>query len=389
MSSSQPRILVVHGVPPGAGGLGTHVSQVLRALAPAAVVVAAGPGDPRRPHPGVVSFPAPRPLPPAAARFTPLRWYQGTAQLISDRAVGAWAAKIAERERPDLVYTFTQVGLEVLQWARENGVRSILDNPNGHIADHREVCAAETRKWCDAVYRLHPAAAMVERVTAEYALADRVRVSSDWAKYSMVERGIAPGRIEVVPLEVDIRKFAPAGSRGPSERLRIAFTSSVSMGKGFVYLLRALHSLGPDLFSLIMTSATGDRCSRRLFEEESRGVEIVAAEHPAHAYAAADLLVSPTLHDGFGFVVGEAMASGLPVITTDRCGAADWMREVDPNWVLPAGDERALAVALSDALSRRESLVRMGRAARAVAERRGSEVNLRRLAVWAMETVPH
>jgi glycosyltransferase involved in cell wall biosynthesis len=74
--------------------------------------------------------------------------------------------------------------------------------------------------------------------------------------------------------------------------------------------------------------------------------------------------VLPTLHDGFGFVVAEAMASGLPVITTDQCGAAEWIRPGETGWIVPAGHTDALASAIDAAAQTRARLRDTGMAAR-------------------------
>jgi glycosyltransferase involved in cell wall biosynthesis len=78
----------------------------------------------------------------------------------------------------------------------------------------------------------------------------------------------------------------------------------------------------------------------------------------------AELLVFPSLHDGFGFVVAEAMASGLPVIVTSSAGASEWVSP-GSGWVVPPADSDALTAALIDAMSRRSELTEMGRRARA------------------------
>src|SRR5262249_15146029 len=69
----------------------------------------------------------------------------------------------------------------------------------------------------------------------------------------------------------------------------------------------------------------------------------------------ADVLVFPTLSDGFGMVLTEAMAHGLPVITTDQAGAADLVTP-DNGLVVAAADPRALADALEWCLHHRERL---------------------------------
>ena len=66
----------------------------------------------------------------------------------------------------------------------------------------------------------------------------------------------------------------------------------------------------------------------------------------------------PTLSDGFGLVVAEAMAHGLPVITTDQAGAADLVTP-DNGLIVPAADPRALADALQWCLDNRDRLQAM------------------------------
>jgi len=72
-------------------------------------------------------------------------------------------------------------------------------------------------------------------------------------------------------------------------------------------------------------------------------------ELPAE-YAAADVLCVPSRYDGWGLVVPEGLASGLPVIGTDRMGAAlEFVESGRNGWLISAGDEEALLAAMRDA----------------------------------------
>jgi glycosyltransferase involved in cell wall biosynthesis len=67
-------------------------------------------------------------------------------------------------------------------------------------------------------------------------------------------------------------------------------------------------------------------------------------------YASADVMCVPSRYDGWGLVVPEGLASGLPVIGTDRMGAALEFIETGRNgWLIPAADEGALFAAMREA----------------------------------------
>jgi glycosyltransferase involved in cell wall biosynthesis len=84
-------------------------------------------------------------------------------------------------------------------------------------------------------------------------------------------------------------------------------------------------------------------------------------------YGCADVLAFPTLADGFGMVVTEAFANGLPVITTTRAGAADLVRHGENGLIVEAANSVAIAEALEWCLKNRPALVKMRGAARATA----------------------
>ena len=87
----------------------------------------------------------------------------------------------------------------------------------------------------------------------------------------------------------------------------------------------------------------------------------------AAVYASAQVLCVPSRHDGWGLVVAEGLAAGLPVIATNRMGAAiDLVRPGDNGWLCGAGDEAALARSLAEATTLDEPRWRrMSAAARA------------------------
>ncbi|MDE0821943.1 MAG: glycosyltransferase, partial [Opitutales bacterium] len=87
-------------------------------------------------------------------------------------------------------------------------------------------------------------------------------------------------------------------------------------------------------------------------------------DHGLHeVYAKSSVLVHPSLADGFGYVVQEAMACGLPVIVTDATGAADLVTDGRNGFVVPAGDAQSIADRLAHLIQCPSLLPTLGRCA--------------------------
>jgi glycosyltransferase involved in cell wall biosynthesis len=199
----------------------------------------------------------------------------------------------------------------------------------------------------------------------------------------MLSNGVTGKEIGMFQQPINLSRFAPNANPPPAGgALRICYVGSLDLRKGFVYLLRAAKMLGASI-ELEIVGATGDSSSRKLFQRESMGLNLRCAPgDPIPAYQRAELFVFPTLEDGSPFAVAEAMASGLPAIVTDCCGAAEWVRPGESGWVVPGRDAEALAKALEDATRRRNDLRAMGQRARDDTERRAGLQCLVPLREW-------
>lgn len=119
------------------------------------------------------------------------------------------------------------------------------------------------------------------------------------------------------------------------------------------------------------TVLVGDGTEREAVAERVKelGVEqlvLAGARRPEDlpaTWAAADLFVLPSVHEPWGVVVNEAMAAGLPIVLSDRVGAApDLLVDGENGRVFPAGDETALAAAIADVVRDPDRRAAMGAA---------------------------
>jgi glycosyltransferase involved in cell wall biosynthesis len=209
-----------------------------------------------------------------------------------------------------------------------------------------------------------------ERRRKEWDLADLVIVNSTFARESYAVAGLDVTKVRVVPLG------APRVCRAEFERddvlggpLRVLWAGTFGIHKGAHYLLSAWHKLAPGKKAVLQIfgannlprALTAGLASTIEFSPTIPRVELF------ERYRAADVLVFPTLCDGFGMVVTEAFANGLPVITTTRAGAADLVRHGENGFIIPPGDTQALLEALEWCLVNRTELKAMRKAARETA----------------------
>jgi glycosyltransferase involved in cell wall biosynthesis len=158
--------------------------------------------------------------------------------------------------------------------------------------------------------------------------------------------------------ERDICKELPNDSETAELRNRLGFTGDkiiVSVGsfihrKGFDILIEAAHILH-DRYDIYIV---GGECTPEYRSTvEKYGLEKIhfipfMKDNELHAfYRAADLFVLPTREDIWGLVINEAMAAGLPIITTERCGAGMELIP-DKRFIVPTEDADALAVCISE-----------------------------------------
>lgn len=183
--------------------------------------------------------------------------------------------------------------------------------------------------------------------------------------------GARPQHLTVVPNGIDLEKFHRVERDGARRDLRITAqgTVLVSVGglterKGFhrvIELLPELRKRFPDLVYLVVGGASPEGDWRSRLEALAADLDVqeavrflgpVRPEELKVPLSAADVFVLSTRNEGWANVFLEAMACGLPVVTTDVGGNREVVASEEVGTIVPFGDPDALKVALEGALSR-------------------------------------
>jgi glycosyltransferase involved in cell wall biosynthesis len=280
---------------------------------------------------------------------------------LFDRRV---AAEV-ERRRPAAVLCYDSSALHTFRAARRVGTLTVLDQSVGHIRS----AVAMLRDEDGAAGRRAAALApdwLIARCSAEATEADFVLSPSAYVESTLLSHGVDMSRIVYMPFGVDTERFRPAGSRGGSGRFRMLFVGQVSRRKGIPYLLDAVADLEIAEAELVLVGGLEDARAVEPYARCFTHVSHVPYAEVHRLFQQADVFVYPSLHEGSALAIYEALASGLPVVTTFNSGSV--VRDGVEGFVVPVRDASAIREKLRVLHAQPELRRRMGQSARERAE---------------------
>lgn len=239
----------------------------------------------------------------------------------------------------DLFHGWNHMSLFSGRKAKKLGAKYIVDRSSAHPLVQDAILREEYAKYNIR----YPAAAswVFRKHLQEYEEADAITVPSEFVARTMREQGIPEAKIRKIYWGFEPTRFK-AGEKTDSV-FRIIFVGSVSLQKGVQYLLEAYKRLNLPNSELIFVGSKFQDSGSFLpkYEGLYRHVPFVPQRELPSFYHAASVFVLPSLQDGFGMVVYEAAACGLPVIVTNNVGAE--IRDGQDGFVIPIRDPDTLA----------------------------------------------
>lgn len=283
-----------------------------------------------------------------------------------DRAFDRWASR--HLVHADVVHAPQGIGRRHRLLAKRLfGALTVCEALTSHVRNQQELVTAEHAKCGAAPVRWDEK--LIESIEEEYAESDLILTASLFSYNSFVTRGVPESKLAVVPYGVDCDAFQPMPRT--DSVFRMLFVGTLSIRKGLHHLLEAVARLKwPDAELRLQGEATTE--STALLAEYRGMIPLVVVPPRPRSrllYSGGSALVLPSIEDGFGLVIGQAMACGIPVVATSHSGGPDAIKDGTTGFVVPPADVDALQGALTTAYENRDQLAEMGFEARRRVER--------------------
>lgn len=298
-----------------------------------------------------------------------------------DAAFDRWVASRFAFES-DIFWGFQGSCLESLKAARSAGKMAVCEFATAHVTAAIRILSEEAEKhpeWAATISNLHFPDWYRERLEQEPHQADVCVAASGFTQRSLEEVGIPPERIQLLPLAADVDQFQFAERRtdGP---LKVLFVGGIGQRKGIKYLLEAVQQLNSAHVELsLLGPAPADARPLEAYSKWYRYLGRTDQAGVVRQMQQADVLVLPSVFEGFGLVIVEAMATGLPVITSTHSCGSEVIREAVDGFVLAPDDVTGLAQKIAWCAEHRTQLKEMGRSAHEQAKKFSWDAHRERL----------
>jgi len=318
--------------------------QQVNGLAAAGAEVLACPASTCRPVPPEVSL---RPTLARGGIRIPFKLLgNGRAHLLHDSIVARRVEKMAGKV--DIIHVWPSGARRTLEAAARVGIPTILERCSAHTRYAYEVVQRESERL-GVTLRLRDDGAFNEAVLRheeeEFRLADRLLCPSDFVVQTFLDRGFSLDRLPRHIYGIDEKAFYPAPDYRPnSAGLRMLFVGYCAVGKGLHYALEAwLKSSAHEKGTFTIAGQFMPDYQNKLASLLSHpSVRVLGHRNDVpDLMRNSDVLVLPSLQEGFGLVCTEAMGSGCVPLVSNAC--TDFCKHMQNALVHRMGDVAALA----------------------------------------------
>ena len=230
----------------------------------------------------------------------------------------------------DMIWSMSSFSSLHIKHFQSEGVKCVVDHGSLHEKTELDILTSEFNNYGFRPFgnTLNPW--IINLQQSEFMDANLVVCCSQLAKISLINNGVPSDKILVNQLGVDLDGFSPSLFRNDSDIFRFIYVGNMNPRKGVHYLLQAWKLFDDHKAELLLVgSPTIDPVFHNYMSDfmkddsRIRFIGSVSESDLVRYYNESDVFILPSLADGWGMVVLQAMSCGLPVIVSSMTGAKE------------------------------------------------------------------
>ncbi|MEO6731462.1 MAG: glycosyltransferase family 4 protein [Ferruginibacter sp.] len=287
---------------------------------------------------------------------------EATARVLDKKVASGLRA--AKSHGVNAVYTFEDCALHSFTEAKRLGLYCFYDLPTGYWRAKSRILEEEKKRlpeWENTITGLFDSPAKLDQKDQEIKMADRIFVASQFTASTLKDYpGVLPP-VQVVPYGFPTVGKSRDYDTNKQGAIKLLFVGSLSQQKGIAHLFKAVNVLG-DAVSLTLVGHKAHADCGVLNNELSKHRWIPSLPHHEilQIMREHDVLVFPSLFDGFGMVITEAMSQGTPVIASYNSAGPDLIEHGKNGWLVETGSAIALLEVIENLVKHPELIGKAG-----------------------------
>lgn len=241
----------------------------------------------------------------------------------------------------DIFIGWSSNSLRTISECKKNNIFTILERGSAHIQEQIELLAEEHRINKLSYLKHHEK--ITKRELFEYEITDIIEVPSTYAYKSFLDKGVSQRKMIKGFRGVDLSAFKKVKKQ--CDTFRVVYAGQLSLQKGSHYLLQAINELrsyGIELWHMGTVTREMNQFVEKYRCEQIKLLGPKPQQELFKYYSQGSVFVLPSIQDGFGMVIPQAMACELPVICTTNTGGPDLIIDGKEGFIIPIRDVRAL-----------------------------------------------
>jgi glycosyltransferase involved in cell wall biosynthesis len=273
------------------------------------------------------------------------------------------------------IYAYEDGAVQSFREAKKLGLKCIYDLPTGYWRAKLKILEAEKAKfpdWQNTIRALIDSDEKLSLKDEEISLADSIIVAS---RFTASTLSFYPGKLP--PVQIVPYGFPPVTNKRTYNNLstgspiKLLFVGNLSQQKGIANLFEAVKGLEDRVsLTLIGKKATDDCAPLNAALALHTYIPGLPHHQVLEAMRSHDIMVFPTLFDGFGLVITEAMSQGTPVITTQHSAGPDLIENGKNGWLVEAGSTEELRKIIEHLIEHPREIAEAGKSAMETAKLR-------------------